>query len=98
MEIETIDGNHNFRVRFAPFPSGRTVAVRVEAEHLVDVVVLSRQQLTLFDDGEEPRGFAESQNRRHHRFPARVPAGVPWYLVIVNRRVNPVAVAYDVLW
>jgi hypothetical protein len=77
----------------------RGVSIYVEASARVNVYALPADGLRAYEDGAINFDIFEvSRNRRIHNMVARPEPRRYWYLLIINDRVEPVNLYFEVAW
>lgn len=98
MPTFTVGPNENVRIKFS-VPKDHWIEFDVEAEQPIDVWVLDKEGLEQFDAVEKTIEcyYRRLRSMKHHE-ELELPFRGSWWLLIVNRSDEPVAVHYDVFW
>lgn len=95
MKAKWIGADENLRLRYDAPAHGR-VRFIVDAEQPVTTYVVDATGLAALDAGEDVPSVGGFTHRRYHEQRLGLPFQGDWWLVIMNRRDEPVRIWYEV--
>ena len=96
MQTVLLEPDTHLRIRYS-VPRNGLIEFTVEAGGApVDTYILDEEGLKEFNKGGDVSYYGGFTNRYEHHQELRLPFRGSWYLLIVNRNSQPVAVHYDV--